>query len=142
MINYANRVLAVMILTMIIGAPANAENPNFVLIMADDFGYADIGSYGSPIRTPNIDAIVSALTWKNRSAKGPALATASFFRDKYAWVGIDVTPFVQAEQQGDGIASFAWQPTQDGPALVLERAKEQEPTGGVLRTAFLRAYLP
>jgi arylsulfatase A-like enzyme len=32
--------------------------PNVVLIMTDDAGYADIGSYGAPdIRTPNIDSL-------------------------------------------------------------------------------------
>lgn len=34
---------------------ADAESPNIVLIMADDIGFSDIGSYGSEIQTPNID---------------------------------------------------------------------------------------
>lgn len=34
------------------------DKPNVVLIMTDDAGYADIGSYGAPdIRTPNIDSL-------------------------------------------------------------------------------------
>jgi len=33
------------------------ERPNIVLIVADDVGYADIGAYGSEIRTPNLDAL-------------------------------------------------------------------------------------
>ena len=35
-----------------------ADKPNVVLIMTDDAGYADTGSYGAPdIRTPNIDGL-------------------------------------------------------------------------------------
>ena len=33
------------------------ERPNIVLIVADDVGFADIGAYGSEIRTPNLDAL-------------------------------------------------------------------------------------
>ena len=33
--------------------------PNVLLIVADDLGYADLGAYGSDIRTPNIDALAS-----------------------------------------------------------------------------------
>ena len=34
------------------------DQPNVVLIMTDDMGYGDLGSYGAPdIRTPNIDSL-------------------------------------------------------------------------------------
>jgi arylsulfatase A-like enzyme len=37
---------------------ANAQRPNVVLIITDDVGYGDFGSYGAPdIKTPNIDGL-------------------------------------------------------------------------------------
>lgn len=36
-----------------------AEQPNILLIVADDVGYTDFGCFGSEIETPNIDALAS-----------------------------------------------------------------------------------
>lgn len=33
------------------------QRPNIILIMVDDMGYSDLGSYGSEIQTPNIDKL-------------------------------------------------------------------------------------
>jgi len=38
-------------------APGRDDRPNILLIVADDLGYADLGAYGSDIRTPHIDAL-------------------------------------------------------------------------------------
>lgn len=35
------------------------ERPNVVLILADDMGYSDLGSYGGEIQTPNIDKLAT-----------------------------------------------------------------------------------
>ncbi|MCO8121306.1 sulfatase-like hydrolase/transferase [Stieleria sp. TO1_6] len=34
-----------------------AERPNVVMLLADDLGYQDVGCYGGPVQTPNIDAL-------------------------------------------------------------------------------------
>jgi arylsulfatase A-like enzyme len=36
-----------------------AEQPNIVLIMADDMGFSDIGCYGGEIHTPNLDRLAA-----------------------------------------------------------------------------------
>ena len=36
------------------------QRPNFLLIVADDLGWSDISSFGSEIKTPNIDALAEA----------------------------------------------------------------------------------
>lgn len=38
-------------------AQAEDERPNFVIIVADDLGFSDIGSFGGEIRTPNLDRL-------------------------------------------------------------------------------------
>ncbi len=39
--------------------PAPPDQPNFLLIVADDMGFTDIGAYGGEIRTPNLDGLAA-----------------------------------------------------------------------------------
>jgi len=54
--------LAIVILMLVL-APLLAHageakrQPNFLLVVADDMGWTDIGSFGSEIDTPNLDAL-------------------------------------------------------------------------------------
>ncbi|QNA86154.1 arylsulfatase [Sphingomonas sp. So64.6b] len=40
-------------------APPLSKRPNIVLLLADDWGFSDVGSFGSEIRTPNIDRLAA-----------------------------------------------------------------------------------
>lgn len=58
-----NRCAAILAVCALSGATASAQTPgparpNVVLIITDDVGYGDLGSYGAPdIKTPNIDSL-------------------------------------------------------------------------------------
>jgi arylsulfatase len=36
-----------------------SKRPNFLLIIADDLGYSDLGCFGGEIETPNIDRLAA-----------------------------------------------------------------------------------
>ncbi|MGL3820816.1 arylsulfatase [Sphingopyxis sp. R3-92] len=61
------RRLSTLFLSTIVGAwlsfvPAQAKErrPNFLVIVADDLGYSDIGAFGGEIRTPHLDKLALA----------------------------------------------------------------------------------
>ena len=53
------RLQVLLCLTVLVSVSQADERPNIVLIVADDVGFADIGAFGSEIRTPNIDALAN-----------------------------------------------------------------------------------
>ncbi len=68
------RIAFVFLLGLAVSTCAAAERPpNFVLIVADDLGYGDVGCYGSTANpTPNIDALArSGLRFKDFHSAGP-----------------------------------------------------------------------
>lgn len=40
-------------------APQQVKRPNFLVILADDLGWSDLGSFGGEIETPNLDALAT-----------------------------------------------------------------------------------
>ncbi|MCU0376145.1 MAG: arylsulfatase [Chitinophagaceae bacterium] len=77
---------------------ANAQQPNVVLIYADDVGYGDLGSYGNTcIPTPNLDRLAAGGQRFTRAYTSAATCTPSRYAlltGRYNW-----------RQQGTGIAA-------------------------------------
>jgi arylsulfatase A-like enzyme len=53
--------LGILVVAATLAAPAAAADaprrPNIVIILADDMGFADMGSFGGEIKTPNLDSL-------------------------------------------------------------------------------------
>lgn len=84
----------VFVLTVAVWSPAihaqpheGSERPNIVVLLADDLGYGDLGSYGHPtIRTPRLDSMASEGIRFTSFYAAPACtpARASLLTGRYA----------------------------------------------------------
>jgi arylsulfatase len=81
---------------------APPEKPNFLVILADDLGYSDLGCYGGEIATPNLDSLAAgglrytqfyntARCWPTRAA----LLTGYYAQQ----IGFDGLPHLQAPRK-------------------------------------------
>ena len=69
-------------LFLFIASVAGSEKPNVILILVDDLGYSDLGSYGGEIQTPNIDSMAyNGLRMTQLYRFGPLLSDPRFIDD-------------------------------------------------------------
>ena len=84
-------------LVTLFAVPGNAAPPNFLVILADDLGYSDLGCYGGEIATPHLDALArdglrftqaynTARCWPSRAAVTTGYYAQQVRRDLVAGV--------------------------------------------------------
>ena len=47
------------IITLALFGKTESKQPNILFLLADDYGYNDIGYHGSEIKTPNLDELAA-----------------------------------------------------------------------------------
>ena len=71
------RCAAACTLLLIFTPLATAARPNIVILLADDLGSKDIGCYGGPVKTPNLDELAaSGVRLTNFYSGAPVCSTA------------------------------------------------------------------
>ncbi|MFN7138594.1 MAG: arylsulfatase [Limisphaerales bacterium] len=53
------RIALLLLFTLVCSRSDAAKQPNILIIMSDDVGYSDIGSFGGEIQTPNLDKLAN-----------------------------------------------------------------------------------
>jgi arylsulfatase len=104
-----------------------AERPSFVVILADDMGYSDLGSYGGEIATPNLDQLaergVRFTQFYNTARCSPTRAS--------------LLTGVYPHEAGMGWLPFAWDP----PGYTGELSRSVATIAELLASAGYRSYL-
>lgn len=96
-----------------------SEQPNIVLVLADDMGWGDLGCYGAAIPTPQIDRIASDGVRATNCHSASAVCTPSRYAlmtGRYAWRG----PLKNFVLMGHGPALI--EPTRPTLASILRGA--------------------
>ena len=113
----------VLLLSLVTQASAGekplATRPNILLVVVDDMGYTDIGSFGGEIQTPHLDALAKitermvvspdqawAVNGPNKAPKPPAKGT----------IPDPITKFIK-----DG----RWQPAEAAQAPMVNKFKKE-----------------
>ena len=105
-----NTILAALVLAFLVigcwsvkNTPKKVEQPNVLLIMADDLGFSDLGSYGGEMQTPNLDKLAFAgLRFTQFNNTGRCHSTrASLLSGYYAQqIGRDDAPGIMGVRDG------------------------------------------
>lgn len=56
---FCSRTLVSLFLAIVVSAAAETDRPNFVFVIADDLGWADVGFHGGNAPTPNLDKLAA-----------------------------------------------------------------------------------
>ena len=77
--NSSAAVVLLMLLSLV--QPGKSGQPNVVFVLADDYGYNDIGYHGSEIKTPTLDEVrVQAVLTCPQLLTGWAMTSPSYLR--------------------------------------------------------------
>ncbi len=72
-----NKVIFAILLFGLATLARSAEQPNVVMLLSDDLGYADIGCYDGPVKTPNLDGLAAGGTRFSDFYSGCAVCSPS-----------------------------------------------------------------
>ena len=109
-------------------AAPKSQHPNFLIFLADDMGFSDLGCYGGELATPNLDALAAKPGF---SYAGFAAFDAALIRQVFAPQGAPAAYFQDlAKRYRDAAGKLADARIK---ALAEERASAAEQTAAAIR---------